>query len=78
MTLLIVIIWFVVSIFVGIAASSRGRSAFGWFLISLLLSPVLALLFLLVFPPLSDGPTRHLDDAELQKNIRRNRSEPTF
>lgn len=68
---LIVFIWLIVSIVVGIAANSRGRNGFAWFLVSVLLSPILALLFLLVFPPLTEERDLKFDDAELRKNIRR-------
>ena len=43
-----VIIWLVVAAVIGSMAGKKGRSGFGWFLIAMLLSPVLALLFLLV------------------------------
>ena len=38
----------------GIFASSRGRSGFGWFLISLLISPLLSFIFLLVLQNLKE------------------------
>lgn len=38
----------------GIFASSRGRSGFGWFLISLLISPLLGFIFLLVLQNLKE------------------------
>ncbi len=73
------IFYLIISIVVGIAAHSRGRGPFAWFLISLLLSPVLALLLLLVFPAKPRSRTKDdYDDAELYRNIRCNRSEPTF
>lgn len=37
--------WFLFSIAVGIFGSSKGRSGFGWFLFSMLLSPLLGLIF---------------------------------
>jgi len=43
-------IWFVLAVFIAGAADSRGRSAFGWFVISIFLSPLLAVLLLLAFP----------------------------
>ncbi|EPT1451953.1 hypothetical protein ACVOZ6_003541 [Escherichia coli] len=45
MTLLIIII--VLDILVGVMASSRGRSGFGFFLLSFLLSPLIGLVILL-------------------------------
>lgn len=37
----IVILWFLLSIVAGAIASSKGRSGFGYFLLSLLLSPLI-------------------------------------
>lgn len=42
--------WLVFAIVVAIIAPSRGRSAFGWFLLSLLISPVLGLILVLALP----------------------------
>jgi hypothetical protein len=39
----IVLGWIVFAVIVGIAASARGRSGFGFFLLSLLLSPVIGI-----------------------------------
>ena len=48
------IIWFVVSIVIASAASERGRSGFAWFLFAVFLSPLIAGLCLLLFPPVPD------------------------
>ncbi len=37
--------WLLFSIAVGVMASNRGRSGFGWFLLSCLISPLLGLIF---------------------------------
>ncbi len=42
--------WLVCSIVIGVIASSRGRSGFAWFLIAALLSPLIGLVLVLVFP----------------------------
>lgn len=47
--------WFGIAVITGIAASSRGRSGFGWFLLGCLLS-VLALLAVLVMPSKKKDP----------------------
>lgn len=44
--------WVVLAIVVAFVAPIRGRSGFGWFLVALLLSPVIALLLLIVLPDL--------------------------
>lgn len=46
--------WGVASIVVGVGAAARGRSFFAWFLLSLILSPLLAGFLLLVFPSARD------------------------
>jgi NhaP-type Na+/H+ and K+/H+ antiporter len=43
-------IWIVFAIIVAVAANTRGRLAFAWFFISVLLSPLLAGLLLLAQP----------------------------
>jgi hypothetical protein len=52
MTIIAFVLWFMLSFVVANAASQRGRRAIDWFLLSLITSPVLAALFLLLFPPL--------------------------
>jgi hypothetical protein len=48
----LLIIWLALSGAVGIAASRRyDRSGFGWFILAVLFSPVLAFIFLLAFGP---------------------------
>jgi hypothetical protein len=42
--------WFFLAIVVGVLASGRGRSGFGWFLISLIFSPLIGGLFVLASP----------------------------
>ena len=44
----IVFVWLVFSALVGFFAGQRGRSGLGWFLFSLILSPLLGLLFVAV------------------------------
>jgi DNA-directed RNA polymerase subunit RPC12/RpoP len=41
-------IWFVFAIAIGIWASNRGRSGFGWFLLAVVISPLLAGVLLVV------------------------------
>lgn len=49
--------WLIFAVVVGVAASARGRSGFGWFLIALLISPLVALILVLVMkktePPIA-------------------------
>jgi hypothetical protein len=40
--------WIAFAVVVGVAAASRGRNGFGWFVLALLISPLIALLLVLV------------------------------
>ena len=46
----IFILWIALSIVIGVAADARGRDGTGWFLLSLLISPLLAGIILFVLP----------------------------
>ncbi len=52
----IFLFWFGLSIVVGMWASGRGRAGFGYFLLSLVLSPLLIALLVLVLPNLKAQP----------------------
>lgn len=54
----VVVVWLVVCVLIGVAASARGRSGVGWFVLSLLITPLLAGLILLLMPVLKDGPEK--------------------
>jgi len=53
MILLIPILWIVFAILIAAAADSRGRSGFGWFVLAIVLSPLLAGFVLLLMPNLT-------------------------
>ena len=53
MILLIPILWSVFAILIAAAADSRGRSGFGWFVLAIVLSPLLAGFVLLLMPNLT-------------------------
>ena len=46
----LILFWFFVSILVAAYASSRNRSGFGWFLLSLIISPLITFIFLAILP----------------------------
>ena len=48
MEILILLFWLAFAVAVGVLASNRGRSGFGWFVLAVLFSPLLAGLFVLV------------------------------
>lgn len=52
----VVIFWVVLSIVIGIVAGGRGRSALGFFLLSLLLSPLIGLILVALLPPIAKAP----------------------
>lgn len=47
--------WLFLSVLVGVLASGRGRSGFGWFLISLVLSPLISGVAVLVLPKIGES-----------------------
>ena len=47
----LLIFWVIFAVIVAIAANSRGRSAIGWFLLAIFISPLLALIAVLVMGP---------------------------
>ena len=46
----IFVFWLLLALAVAIAAGSRGRNGFGWFILSVLLSPLIGLILVLVLP----------------------------
>lgn len=50
MELLVVIGWVLMAVMIGYAAYARGRVSVNWLLVSLILSPVIAWMFLLLLP----------------------------
>ncbi len=45
-------VWFIFAVIVGIGASSRGRNGLGWWLLAMLISPLLAVILLMLLPSL--------------------------
>ncbi len=45
-------IWLAFSVAVGMIASNKGRSGFGWFVLAMLISPLIAGIFVLIVPNL--------------------------
>ena len=45
------VIWFALAVVIGLGASSRGRSGFGYFVLSVLLSPLVGAAALLLIAP---------------------------
>jgi hypothetical protein len=52
----IILWWFVLAIVVGVSANLRGRSGPGWFLLAVVISPLIAGLFLIAAPRIEKGP----------------------
>ncbi|MGF6309943.1 phosphotransferase system glucose/maltose/N-acetylglucosamine-specific IIC component [Bradyrhizobium sp. i1.8.4] len=50
--------WFALSIVVGVAANARGRDGFGWFVLAIVLTPVIALLLVLVMKRKDSQPAK--------------------
>lgn len=49
----IFLFWLIFSIIVGVAAGARGRSGIGWFVLAMVISPLLALILLVLLPKLA-------------------------
>lgn len=58
----LLIFWVIFAVIVAIAANSRGRSAIGWFLLAILISPLLALIAVLVIGP---GSSKDVEPAQV-------------
>lgn len=54
----LLVMWVVLSAIVGLAASAKGRSGVGFFLLSLLITPLIGLLVALVVPRVDATPVR--------------------
>jgi hypothetical protein len=48
--------WFILSIVVGVFAGSKNRSGFGWFVLSLFISPIITLILLAILPRRGSAP----------------------
>lgn len=60
----LLLFWVLFAGVVGLAAHARGRSGIGWFFIGVLVSPVLALIAVLVMQNLNDGSVDSLPRGE--------------
>jgi hypothetical protein len=49
------ILWLILCILVGVYASSKGRSGFGYFILSAFLSPLLGIIIVLILGPKADA-----------------------
>jgi hypothetical protein len=49
-TIIIALFWIAFAIIVGVAANTRGRFGFGWFVLAIFLSPLISGLLLLALP----------------------------
>jgi hypothetical protein len=64
-----VFFWIGFALVTGVAANTRGRSGVAWFLLALLISPLLAIGFLLAVGPKKAAPERvERDDSDLIGN----------
>ena len=65
------VFWIGFAVLVGVTARKRNRSLVGWLLLALLISPVLAIILLLIFPPALSGlPTAPAANPKAQKTAR--------
>lgn len=65
---MIVVLWLVFAILVGVYANSKGRSGFGFFLISALLSPLIGFIIALIISPInSKVEQKALEAGDMKK-----------
>jgi hypothetical protein len=81
--MLIAVIWVTLAIIIGAAARARGRSGVGWFLLAVVLSPLIAGLLLIIFPDLRTHAlladirsASSVDDRALSRNLEGKRRRP--
>lgn len=48
--------WLILSIVAGVFAGSKNRSGFGWFLLSVIVSPIITLILLAILPRRGTSP----------------------
>lgn len=77
------ILWVGFAFVVGGVASARGRSSFGWFLLAVLLSPLISGLILAILPDLRTRAlleeirdASSVSDRELKRNVLKNLRKP--
>lgn len=65
----LLLLWIAGAIVVGIIAGSRNRSGFGWFLLSLLISPLLTLILVALLPgrPAATTETKAPDEPDARR-----------
>ena len=47
---ILIVFWLILAVVVGAAANARGRDGGAWFILAILISPLIAVLMLLAFP----------------------------
>ncbi len=60
------IIWAVFAVAVGMFAGSRGRSGFGWFVLAMLISPLIAFILCAVLRDLRSGADKPTPDTHVK------------
>lgn len=61
--------WVIFSLFVAAIANSRGRSGFGWFIVSILISPLISVIILALMTNLATQPSSK--NAVVARNTKR-------
>jgi hypothetical protein len=65
MVVIVFLVYLILALIVGSAASKRGRSAVGWFVLAAVATPVIAAILLLLFPV----DTTSVDDRVLRRSL---------
>jgi hypothetical protein len=60
----LIVVWFIFAIVVAVAAAGRGRNPLGWFLLACVISPLLAVILLALFPRRNSGEPSWMERHE--------------
>lgn len=67
--ILLLVFWIVMAVGIGAAADARGRHGFAWFMIAVMLSPVVGAILLALYPSLHVFPAMHIyEGVPFRKN----------
>ena len=58
-----VVLWIIFAILVGVYASSKGRSGVGWFLIAVLVSPLIGFIIAFLISPIKNKVEQNILEA---------------
>lgn len=65
---MMIVFWLLLAVLVGVYASSKGRSGVGYFLLAVLLSPLIGFIIVLVLSPITENTdAKAISSGEMKK-----------